>query len=488
MRQVRYVRRAAAVVGVMGVLAGAMPAAARPTDGPPPTPTDVVVSGHGESATLSWRQPPGERASSFRVYEGGAVVARNTTTSVLVTNLGFASTHTYTVTAVEAAGRESQPTVPITRTLGVSGVPPMCLPAGLTGLSVTGVTASAVTLSWVNVGDQGTAVVMGGPGGPVLTGLSGARIGGLTPATAYTFSVVRRSFCAPSDGPATTVTVVTSPGPAGTPTAPVNPVVSGFTDTTLTLSWERPVTGTTATGYLIYESGRRVAGTSGTSATVRGLHHAAPYTFQVTAVDARGNESPAVTVAGTTAACQTRPPRPVAVTAAALSASSARLDWVYDAAAQSYTVYDGAEAVGASAGTAVVVSGLASATVYRLRVVATLTNGCGSSPAGAAVRVATPAGPSGRPARPTDVHLASADPMTGGVTLRWTQPTHGDSAVTYRVYRGVDVVATTDTTGVALLLPKATTQVLAIAAVNAAGLESAQSALLTVRVPYLPPP
>jgi hypothetical protein len=471
-----------------GAGAGAVPAPARPTAGPPPAPVDLVVTGHGESATLSWRQPPGERASSFRVHEGATVIARNTTTSVLLTNLGFANTHTYTVTAVDAAGSESPPSAPITRTLGVSGVPPMCLPTGLTGLVATGVTGSAATLSWVNVGDQGTAVVTGGPGGPVLTGLSGVRIGGLAPATAYTFAVERHPFCSGPSDPATTVTVVTSPGPSGTPTVPVDPVVSGHTDTTLTLSWGPPVGGTAATRYLVYESGRRVAATSGTSATARGLHHAAPYAFQVTAVDARGNESPAASVAGTTAPCQARPPRPVDLAATALSASSVRLNWTYDAAARSYTVYAGDMVVGASAGTAAVVGGLASATSHRLRVVATLTNGCGTSPASAAVRVATPVGPPGRPARPADVRLASADPLTSEVTLEWIQPTDGDPAVAFHVYRGADIVATTGTTSVALLLPPATTQVLAVAAVSSAGLESAQSALLTVRVPYLPPP
>jgi hypothetical protein len=39
-----------------------------------------------------------------------------------------------------------------------------------------------------------------------------------------------------------------------------------------------------------------------------------------------------------------------------------------------------------------------------------------------------------------------------------------------------------------LALPKATTQVLTVAAVNAAGLESAHSTPVTVQVPYLPPP
>jgi chitodextrinase len=263
--------------------------------------------------------------------------------------------------------------------------------------------------------------------------------------------------------------------------------VTASTDTTLTLAWQPPAGG--ATGYAVYDSGRRVATAAGTSTVVRGLYHAARYTFQVAALDARGNESPAVSVGGSTAACQARPPRPAAVTATALSASSVRLSWEYDAAAAGYTIYDGTgAAVGTSAGTATVLSGLASATAYSLRVAATLAGGCGRSGMSAAAGVTTPPGPAGRPTRPADLRMVSGDPATGVVTLEWTQPPGGEPAVSYRVYRGAEVLATVATTGIALALPQATTQVLTVAAVDGRSLESAQSAPLTVRVPYLPPP
>jgi chitodextrinase len=482
---VRDVRIAALAAALVLAAAAAGPASAAP--GPPPAPTDLVVQGFGEGATLAWQQPPGPRASAFRVYENGTVIARNTTTSVRLTNLGFASTHTYTVTAVDAAGRESASSAPLSRVLGVSGVPPFCLPSPPAGLAVTDVTPTAATLTWANGGDPAVTIVTGAPGGPVLTDAAGVRVGGLAPDTSYTLSVERRPECGGPDAPAVEVTVRTPPGPAGTPAAPI-PAAPERTDTTITLSWQPPAAGTPAARYAVYRSGRRVAATSGTSATVRGLYHAASYTFQIAALDARGGESPAVTVGASTLVCQANPPRPVAVTATALSASSVRLNWVYDAEAVAYTVYDGAVAVGTSAGPAVVVGGLASATAYRLRVVAALTSGCGVSPGSAAAGVTTAAGPAGRPARPTDLRVESGDPVTSVVTLAWTQPAGGDPAVGYRVYRGTEILATTDTGRVALALPRATTQALSVAAVNADGLESAHTAPLTVRVPYLPPP
>ncbi|MDW5322238.1 fibronectin type III domain-containing protein [Plantactinospora sp. KLBMP9567] len=486
--------RHAAVVTAALLAFGSAAATAVPAGGTPATkaagrlaaPIDLAVSGGGESGMLSWRQPPAGRARAFRVYEGGVEIARNTTTRAPLTNLGFARTRTYTVTAVDDQGRESAHSAPISRHLGISGMPPTCVPATLSDLAATAVSASAVTLSWTVDGDPGTTVVTGAPAGPLTTTQSGIRVGGLSPGTPYTFEVSHHPHCSGPAGPATRVAVVTVAGAASTPAPPADPAVTGSTDTTLTLGWQPP--STVATRYAVYESGRHVATSTGTSARVRGLYHAAGYAFQVTAFDARGNESPAVVVAGNTAACQTRPPRPAALTATVLSASSVRLSWEYDAWANGYTIYTGDVAVGTSAGTTTVLSGLPSATTQRLRVVATLPDTCGQSPASPAVAVTTPAGPANRPARPTDFRVASANPMTGAMTLTWTQPAGDEPAVGYRVYRGAEILAEATAAPVTLSLPQATTHVLAVVAVDGQGMESARSADLTVRVPYLPPP
>ncbi|GAA4469196.1 fibronectin type III domain-containing protein [Phytohabitans houttuyneae] len=477
----RYV--AMVTAAVLALSGGA--ASADPESGPP-APVDLTVSAGGESGVLSWRQPPGQRARAFRVYESGVEIARNTTTHAPLRNLGFARTRTYTVTAVDGLGRESAHSAPISRRLGISGVPPMCVPATLTGVVATAVTASAVSLTWTVNGDPGLTVVTGGPAGPVATDQSGIRVGGLSPATAYTFTLTHQPRCSAPAAPATAVTVVTAAGAAGTPAPPAAPTVTASTDTTVTLGWQPPPTG--ASGYAVYESGRRVATSTGPSATVRGLYHAARYTFQITALDAAGNESPAVLVAANTATCQASPPRPAALTATALSASSIRLSWQYDAWAEGYTLYSGDAAVGTSAGTATVLSGLPPATVHRLRVAATLPGTCGQSPLSSVIRVTTPAGPAARPARPADFRVASGNPMTGAVTLTWTQPDGGQPATGFRVYRGAEILAEVAAAPATLLLPQATTQVLTVVAVDAQGMESARSADLTVRVPYLPPP
>ncbi len=487
MRRIRFLLTAV-LAGALLATATAGPAAATADhDTPPPAPVDVLLSYQGgTSAQLTWRQPPGERARSFRVYEGDRVVARNTTTSAWVSGPGYASTRTYQVTAVDAQGQESALSSPVSARIGVSGVPPECRPAVARDLRVSAVTASAVTLDWVNAGEPALAAVTGGPQGTLFTDTSGIRIGGLAPNTSYTFGVQRRG-CAMAP-PSTAVTVVMPPGTTPRPGTPVDARATGQTADTVTLAWSPPVDGAPAVRYAVYDGDRRVLTTGRTSATVRGLYHAARHTFTVLAVDAGGNESAGVPVTAATATCQQRPPHPVKVTADVVSASSVRLRWLQEAAATSYTVYVDGAAVSTSVYPEAMLGGLPSASTSRLRVSATLANGCGATGLSRPVTVTTPDGPAGRPASPQDLRVVAEDPYTGTVHLRWVQPAGETPAVSYRLYRGTEVFAAADTTTLQLRLSVATEHVFTVAAVDAAGSESAHSAPLTVRAPYLPPP
>jgi len=141
-------------------------------------------------------------------------------------------------------------------------------------------------------------------------------------------------------------------------------------------------------------------------------------------------------------------------------------------------------------GQSVMVTGLSSAATTRYAVVAD-TTGCGRSAASASITVTTPAGPAARPSRPADLRVVSSIPhfdYTGTVTLGWTQPSGNDPVVGYRLYEGATLFATSPTTSVTLRLPGGPTHTVSVAAVDPAGNESTQSALLAFTVPFIPPP
>lgn len=465
----------------------------------PATPIGLNATNSVSSITLTWTQPAtGVRPTHFRVYEAGAVVARNTTTRVTVRNLAFGSSHTYQVTAVDSAGRESPPSAPITRS-AFTGGPVACGITVPSGFTATEVTSSSVSLSWSNAipffDMPGTIVVLENSAVIVQTTLSSARIGGLPPASTHTYQVARRD-CTGGLHASPPLTVTTAPGGPQRPAAPTGTTVGARTNTSIALSWTASPSTDPTVAYAVYEGASAVTVTPSTSTVLSGLWRDTAHEYRVAAVDSAGNESVLSTPAQTsTLPCDDPLPAPVNLAARALSPSSIALSWTHIAQVTSFTVFRlpiGAAPVPVATvpGQSVMVTGLPSANTTRYAVVAD-TTGCGRSAAGAPVTVTTPPGPAARPPRPADLRVVSSTPnfdFTGTVTLGWTQPSGSDPVVGYRLYEGTTLFATSSTTSVTLRLPGGPTHTISVAAVDPAGNESAQSALLAFTVPFIPPP
>ncbi len=475
------------------VLIAPSPAAAGPAG--PATPTALWASTIGSGISLTWEQPrTGTRATSFRVYENDEVVARLSTTATYLT-VPFGSTHTYTVAAVDHRGRESARSAPATGKSWLYGYNPECMTPTGVPMTVTEVTASAVAVSWTRhpLGGDLELRVDGRSLG--WTSTTSARIGGLTPGAAHQVVLYRPDRChtgGPGAYPVGSVTVTTAPGDTARPEAPAGLTVTGRTDSTIGLSWTAPP-GPRPARYAVYDGATPVAVTTGTTATVTGLYHSTWHRFTVAALDAAGNESAhSAAAASATKTCLSEPPRPVGVRATAVSSSSVRLSWTFEAAATSYTVYDRDTEVATTRYPELILTGLAPRSEHAYRVVATLAQSCGESPRSRRAGVATPDGPAARTAAPASLVVAGNVPGTwpsgAQVTLAWTPAAGGEPATGYRVYEGADVVGETAGTTLTLPVGAGTVHEYAVVAVDAAGHESAASRRVTVTAMYLPPP
>ncbi|GIH07535.1 hypothetical protein Rhe02_56020 [Rhizocola hellebori] len=465
----------------------------------PAAPTGVNATNSVSSITLTWTQPAtGVRPAHFRVYEAGVVVARNTTTRVTVRNLAFGSSHTYQVTAVDSSGQESPPSAPVTRS-AFTGGPVACGITVPSGFASTEVTASSVSLSWSNAipfyDMAGTIVVLENSTVILQTTLNSARIGGLAPSSTHTYQVARRD-CTGGLHASAPLTVTTAPGDPQRPAPPTGTTVGARTNISIALSWTPLPSADPAVAYAVYEGGSAVTVTPSTSTVLSGLWRDTAHEYRVAAVDSAGNESALSAAAqASTQPCDSPLPRPVGLTARALSPSSVALSWTHIAQATSFTVLrlpPGAAPVSEVTvpGQSVMVTGLPSASTTRYAVVAD-TTGCGRSAASAPVTVTTAAGPAARPPRPADLRVVSSTPnfdFTGTVTLGWNQPSGSDPVVGYRLYEGATLFATSASTSLTLRLPGGPTHTISVAAVDPAGNESAQSVLLAFTVPFIPPP
>jgi cellulose 1,4-beta-cellobiosidase len=214
------------------------------------------------------------------------------------------------------------------------------------------------------------------------------------------------------------------------------------------------------------------------------------YPFTVAAIGSDGSESAhSAPVGVTTQPCDAAPPAPTAVTATALSASSVVVRWVSEAEARSFTVYDGSKAVGTVRVPSAMITGLASRSRHQFRVVAELP-GCGLAPPGVGVPVTTLSGPRARPTRPEGLWQVPLPPHpdpNGTVVIAWTQPPSADPVRGYRVYEGATVLGTTTSTTFSTRLPPATTHLVSVVAVDAAGNESRQSEPISVTASFVLP-
>jgi endoglucanase len=93
-------------------------------EGQPPTvPGNPRVTGTtSSSVSLAWDPSTDDvGVTGYRVHEGGTVVASPTGPTATIVGLAPSSTHTYTISALDAAGNESAPSAPVTGTTQAGG-------------------------------------------------------------------------------------------------------------------------------------------------------------------------------------------------------------------------------------------------------------------------------------------------------------------------------------------------------------------------------
>ncbi|WP_051950815.1 endo-1,4-beta-xylanase [Actinacidiphila yeochonensis] len=180
-------------------------------------------------------------------------------------------------------------------------------PSAPSGLTVSGTTSSSVSLSWSPatdaVGVTGYDVYRGSTlaGSTTTTTFTDS---GLTPSTAYTYTVKAKDAAGNVSAASTAATATTQAG-SGTgdttpPSAPTNLAVSGTTSSSVSLTWTAATDNVGVTGYDVYRGSTLAGSSTSTSFTDSGLTAATAYTYTVKAKDAAGNVSAASTAATAT--------------------------------------------------------------------------------------------------------------------------------------------------------------------------------------------
>ena len=320
------------ILGFAVVFAAVTVAHAQDTT-PPTIPTGVSASvTQSGQVYISWNPSTDNIAiEGYYVYRDGQLVA-NTPGLLFFTDNAPAGTHTYTVTAYDAAGNISQQSLPSPLVTIIADTQPPTAPTGLT----LAPSSSSIALSWGASTDNVAVIGYYIYRNYVKELLSNTLTGttytdtGLSPGVSYTYQVGAYDAAGNvTRSPAITATTIFDVTP---PTPPTNLKAKVISPNEIDLSWSPATDNISVSGYEIYQDNTLVTSVDSSTFTYAdtSLSPNTSYSYQVAAVDEVGNasneSSPAD--ASTMPADLTPPSIPSGIAGVALSASEINLSWM----------------------------------------------------------------------------------------------------------------------------------------------------------------
>jgi chitodextrinase len=487
-----YNYRVSAFDAVPNHSAWTMPVAVTTADTQAPSvPAGLVATAVSSTQiTLSWNASTDNvGVTGYTVYLNNAVLARPTETSFSHAGLAPCTTYNYRVSAFDAVPNHSAWTASVAVTTPGADCQAPSVP---TGLVVTAVSSTQVNLTWNasadNIGVVGYTVYLNNS---VLAHTTETTFShtGLTAGTTYNYRVSAYDAI-PNHSAWTTPVAVTTPPPPDTqaPSAPANLAANGVSTSQVNLSWSAATDNVGVSGYRVYRDGALVASPAGTTATITGLSASTVYAFTVAALDAAGNasaQSAPLSVTTSSVPDITAPTVPTGLVATVNS--PVNLSWTAstdDVGVAGYRVYRDGALVASPVGTTVTITGLSASTVYAFTVAALDAAGNASAQS-APLSVTTPPAPDAT-APSTPAGLTASALTATSLTLSWSAAVDNVVVSGYRVYRdGALVASPAGTTATITGLSASTVYALTVAALDAAGNASAQSAPLSVTTPAL---
>ncbi|MGD0248674.1 MAG: ABC transporter permease subunit, partial [Candidatus Limnocylindrales bacterium] len=232
-------------------------------------------------------------------------------------------------------------------------------PSRPTDVTVTSSSAASVAVTWTaSTDDTGVVSYTISRNGTKLSQVSGSTASfvdvAVQPGTTYTYTVAANDAAgnASDASAAGSVTTPSGSAPAADTTAPSAPaglIAKAKSGTEIDLSWTASTDNVAVAGYKVYRDGAVVATVGSTSWFDTGLAAGGEYSYEVSAVDAAGNESAKTSpVKQTTAKDSTAPSAPANLSATATAWNEVTLTWAAstdDVGVASYNIKRGGETI-----------------------------------------------------------------------------------------------------------------------------------------------
>ncbi len=276
-------------VGLLGFSVIVFTSFANAQSASPLAPTGVSVSFTPPfSIAVSWSAPIASTTpiAGYYVYRNGAEVANIAGTSFndIVPSVGF---YSYSVAAHDANGNALSRSTSVS----VSVIADTTPPTAPTGLTISSLASSSLTLSWSaatdNVGVVGYNIVRESSlGSPVTIPVTGTNYNdsGLAPNTSYSYHVVAYDAAGNDSGNSNTVTITTPPA-SFTISSPYNLTTLAVSTSGIDVSWGASTDVSGTPEYHLFRDGALAVTTTATSYNDTGLNPGTVYWYYVTAID-----------------------------------------------------------------------------------------------------------------------------------------------------------------------------------------------------------
>ncbi|WP_370415688.1 fibronectin type III domain-containing protein [Streptomyces fradiae] len=256
----------AAALAALTALTACSGAAAAPQDTrAPTTPTGLTATaGSATTVHVMWSAATDDRAvTGYAVYRQGRKIKDLPAGTLMtdVTRLAPATPYTFTVRARDAAGNLSPDSAAVTATTPAASAEDRTAPTRPTALRLTPAGPDAVTLAWRPARDDTrvTAYDVYQSGSRIHTvpgTATEARVTGLRPATAYSFTVRARDAAENSSPDSDAVPLTTPAVPGHRPATAPTGVTVRAAEGTLTVTWTPPRTATPVKEHQLHLNGR----------------------------------------------------------------------------------------------------------------------------------------------------------------------------------------------------------------------------------------
>ena len=424
------------------------------------TTTSITATG----ASVNWIT---DQSSTSQVRYGLTNSYGNTTTL----NSAFVTSHTATLTGLSASTiyhfqvisttNGNATTTSTDQTFTTIAAPDTTPPSIPQNVTATGTSPTTMTISWSassdNVAVAGYKVYRGGTQvGTVTAPTTTYSDTGLTANTTYSYTVAAYDTATPTanvSAQSSSVNGTTLIAPDTTPpSVPQNVIATTTSPTTTTITWNASTDNVAVAGYKVYRGGSLISTVLAPITTLNdtGLTAGTTYTYTVAAYDTATPTANMSAQSNPTTITMPSYPTISYITATAVTATSASINWITNIAGSSQVLYGLTNTYGTSTTVnpalvtshTVSLSGLTPNTTYHFQVTST-TNG-NATTASTDQTFATIIVPDTTPPSVPQNVIANASAPTS-VVLTWTPSTDNVAVAGYTIYRNGSSVGTSIT-------------------------------------------